>query len=140
MPEDCIFCAIVSGDAEASFVYQDDLVVSFLDTRPVTAGHLLVVPRDHMPQLADITEDVGARMFSVALRLAQALRDSGLPCEGINLFHADGEVAFQEVFHSHLHVIPRHSGDSFKISADWRDSPERAELETQATLICRALG
>lgn len=140
MPAGCIFCAIVAGVAEASFVYKDDLVVSFLDTRPMAAGHLLVVPREHMPQLADLTEVVAARMFNVARRLAQALRESSLPCEGVNLFQADGEVAFQDVFHSHLHVIPRHSGDSFRVSADWQNSPERVELETQATLICRALG
>ncbi len=140
MPERCIFCDIIAGNAEASFVYEDELVVSFLDISPVTAGHLLVVPREHMPHLADITEDVGARMFSVALRLAAALRESGLPCEGINLFHADGEVAFQEVFHSHLHVIPRYTGDSFKVSVHRQSSPARDELETHATLISRAIG
>jgi histidine triad (HIT) family protein len=138
--EDCIFCDIISGDAEASFVYQDDLVVAFLTIGPVTAGHLMVVPIDHMPQLADLTDEVGARMFNVAVKLAQALRDSGLRCEGINLFHADGAVAFQEVFHSHLHVIPRYAGDSFGITADWQRSPSRAELDTHASLISRAVG
>jgi len=136
----CIFCDIIAGEAVASFVYQDDLVVSFLTIGPVTAGHLMVVPRDHMPQLADITDEVGGRMFNVALRMAAALRESGLRCEGINLFHADGAVAFQEVFHSHLHVIPRYEGDSFRISAKRQRPPSRAELDAHATLISRTLG
>jgi histidine triad (HIT) family protein len=138
--EDCIFCDIIAGEAEASFAYQDDLVVAFLTIAPVTTGHLMVVPRDHMPQLVDLTDEVGARMFNVAVKLAQALRDSGLRCEGVNLFHADGAVAFQEVFHSHLHVIPRYEGDSFGITADWQRSPSRSELDTHASLISRAVG
>ena len=137
--EDCIFCDIIAADAEASFVYEDELVVSFLTIGPVTAGHLMVVPRAHMPQLADISEEVGGRMFTVALQLAQALRDSGLPCEGVNLFHADGAAAFQEVFHSHLHVFPRYEGDGFRLAADWRGTPSRDELDTNASLIRAAL-
>jgi histidine triad (HIT) family protein len=77
----------------------------------------------------------GARMFMVAMRLARALRASGLCCEGINLFLADGEAAFQEVFHTHLHVIPRFVGDTFRIDADWSSTPSRAELDDVATRI-----
>ena len=75
------------------------------------------------------------RIFTVAMRLAAALRASGLPCEGINLFLADGEAAFQEVFHTHLHVFPRFAGDTFRISADWSLTPPREELDRLAALI-----
>jgi histidine triad (HIT) family protein len=67
----------------------------------------------------------------MAQRMAAALRSSGLPCQGVNLFLADGEAAFQEVFHVHLHVIPRNAGDGFRIKAKWR-RPSRAELESVA--------
>jgi histidine triad (HIT) family protein len=124
---DCVFCRIVSGDAEATVVYQDEAVVVFLDTGPVTPGHLMVVPRAHLSALADVDESTGA-MFNIAQQMAAALRSSGLRCDGVNLFYADGEAAFQEVLHAHLHVVPRYHGDGFRIDAGW-SRPTRAELE-----------
>ena len=132
---ECIFCAIVAGSAPASVVYDDADLLAFLDSRPVTPGHLLVIPKRHAPLLADLDEATGARMFTVAMRLAQALRVSGLRCEGINLFLADGEPAFQEVFHTHLHVIPRFVGDTFRIDADWSVIPPRHELDEIAAQV-----
>ena len=72
-------------------------------------------------------------------RLAEVLRRSGLRCEGINYFVADGEAAFQEVFHFHLHVFPRFRGDPFKIDANWDDKPTDEELAIVATKIRAAL-
>jgi histidine triad (HIT) family protein len=106
-----------------------------MDIRPVTPGHLLIIPKRHAPLLADLDEVTGARMFTVAMGLAQELRAFGLRCEGINLFLADGEAAFQEVFHTHLHVIPRFVGDTFRIDADWSVTPSRAELGKIATQV-----
>ncbi len=136
-PADCVFCAIVAGSAPASIVYDDADLLAFMDTRPVTPGHLLIVPKRHAPFLADLDEATRARMFTVAMRLARAVRASGLRCEGINLFLADGEAAFQEVFHTHLHVIPRFVGDTFRIDADWSVSPSRAELDEIAEQVRR---
>ena len=132
---DCIYCAIVAGTAQASIVYDDAELLAFMDIRPVTPGHLLIIPKRHAPLLADLDQVTGARMFTVAMRLAQGLRASGLRCEGINLFLADGEAAFQEVFHTHLHVIPRFVGDTFRIDADWSVTPSRAELDKIATQV-----
>jgi diadenosine tetraphosphate (Ap4A) HIT family hydrolase len=136
----CTFCAIVAGRAPASIVYEDADLLAFLDSRPVTPGHLLVIPKRHAPLLADLDEATGARMFTVAMRLAQGLRASGLRCEGINLFLADGEAAFQEVFHTHLHVFLRFVGDTFRIDADWSITPSRAELNEIAAQVRGALG
>ena len=137
---DCIFCQIVAGEAEASIVHDDGDILAFMDIRPVTPGHLLVIPKRHAPYLADLDEATGARMFMVAQRLAAALRASGLRCEGVNLFLADGEAANQEVFHVHLHVFPRFAGDTFRISADWSVTPSRSELDAQAERIRRRVG
>ena len=137
---DCIFCQIVAGEAEASIVHDDGEILAFMDIRPVTPGHLLVIPKRHAPYLVDLDEATGAHMFVVAQRLAAALRASGLRCEGVNLFLADGEAANQEVLHVHLHVFPRFAGDSFRISADWSYSPPRAELDAQAALVQRGIG
>ena len=131
----CTFCAIVAGRAPASIVYDDAELIAFMDIRPVTPGHLLIIPKRHAPFLTDLNEAIGARMFIVAMRLAQALRVSGLRCEGINLFLADGEAAFQEVFHTHLHVFPRFVGDTVRIDADWSITPSRAELDEIAAQV-----
>lgn len=137
---DCVFCDIVSGRAPASIVYEDELVIVLMDIRPVTVGHMLVIPREHIADLIAIPGEVSARLIHVAQRLTAALAASGVPHEGTNLFYADGEAAFQEVFHAHLHVIPRFPGDGFRISATgWADQPSREDLDVAATAIRAAL-
>ncbi|MGW1186319.1 HIT family protein [Streptomyces drozdowiczii] len=130
----CIFCAIATGQADASIVYEDDSVIAFMDLQPVTPGHLLVVPKTHTVGLEDLDEDIGIQIWKVAHQLARALRRSGLRCEGVNLLLADGEAAFQEVFHVHLHVFPRFAGDPFRIDADWRVH-ERGQLDETAAAV-----
>lgn len=136
---DCVFCAIASGTGEASMVYEGPLLIGFLDINPVNEGHLLIAPTNHISDLADLPPETLAAMATLAQRLAAGLRLSGLRCEGINLFYADGEAAGQEVFHSHLHVIPRYEGDPFQITADWDSQPSRATLDRHAGLIREAL-
>ncbi|MEN0130132.1 MAG: HIT family protein [Brevundimonas sp.] len=112
---DCVFCAIVAGRERASLVFEDETVVAFMDLHPVTPGHLLVVPRVHAVGLEDLDVATGAHVWSIGHELARALRRSDLGPEGINVFVCDGEVAFQTVFHFHLHVIPRYRGDGWRI-------------------------
>ncbi len=132
----CVFCAISAGQAPASVVYQDDDIMAFMDIRPVNQGHLLVIPRRHATDLAELDEQIGARCFTVAQRLAAGLRRSGVRCEGINLFLADGVAAGQEVFHVHLHVIPRYAGDGFRLIITYPPfPPDRPELDTLAARI-----
>ena len=136
--EPCVFCEIVAGRVESSRVYEDEHVIAFMDIQPVTQGHVLVVPRSHAEGLEALDEDLGAHVFRAGHRLARALRRSGLPCEGVNLFLADGEAAFQEVFHVHLHVLPRTAGDGFRIEAAWRH-PSRSELDLAAEKVREGL-
>ncbi len=116
---DCVFCAILRGEGEASIPYADDRVMVIMDIGAVTPGHLLVIPRVHAVGLEDLDEETSAHVWTIGHRMARALRRSGLRCEGVNVFLADGKAAFQEVFHFHLHVFPRFEGDSFQIAADW---------------------
>jgi len=111
----CIFCRIVEGREKASFVAQGSDAVAFLDLHPINEGHTLIVPRKHAVSIAEVDEVAAAAMWSLARRVAAGLRASGLRCEAINLYVADGAEAGQEVFHSHLHVIPRWQGDGFGI-------------------------
>jgi histidine triad (HIT) family protein len=139
--DDCIFCDIAGERATASVVYRDDRVTAFLDVNPINAGHLLVIPNRHFARLDEIPDEVGAEVFTVASRLASALRSSGLPCDGVHLSLADGEAAGQEVPHTHLHVVPRVTGDGFTMDAPaWsRPQPTREKLDANAAAIREAL-
>jgi len=135
---DCIFCRILAGELPASFVYRDAVCAAFMDIQPVNTGHLLVVPVRHGAHLADVDTETAAHIMRVAQAAAAALRASGLPCEGINFFLADGEAAMQEVFHVHLHVLPRFRGDGFglKFSPEYYTRrPARAELDRAAEML-----
>ena len=130
-----MFCAIVAGRSESSRVYEDEHVIAFMDVRPVTTGHLLVVPRTHAESLETLDEDSGARLFRVAHRLARTVRRSGLPCDGVNIFVADGTVAGQEIFHVRMHWS-RTAGDELVRAR--RGTPARPELDAAAGQILAA--
>ena len=134
----CVFCAIIAGEAEASVVFADDHVVAFMDLGAVTPGHVLVVPRLHATGLEDLDEETSTHVWRIGHRIGRALRRSGLRCEGVNMFLADGEAAFQEVFHFHLHIFPRFRGDSFRIDADWA-TRARHLLNEEAELVRHGL-
>jgi histidine triad (HIT) family protein len=138
---ECIFCRIVQGIAPASMVYSDDRVVAFMDMRPVNIGHVLVVPRMHAAGVADLDGETGGYIFQVGMKLAGAVRRSGVPCEGVNLYMADGRAAGQQVLHVHLHIVPRFQGDGFgfRFRPDYLTLPERATLDQVATRIRQAL-
>lgn len=120
-------------------MYEDDLVVGFMDIYPVNPGHLLVAPKRHATSLGDLPLPTGCRMMEVALRVADAIQAGPLRAEGINLFLADGEAAGQEIFHIHLHVIPRFRGDGFTLRIDYDRAPSRTRLDEHAGIISASL-
>ena len=124
-----------------STVYEDDKVITVMDIQPVNTGHMLIFPKTHAAQLTDLHPDLGAHMFKVAMKVSDALRISGIRCEGVNLFLADGEAAGQEIFHVHLHVFPRFDGDGFGLRFDenYFILPKRDELDETANEIRDAL-
>jgi histidine triad (HIT) family protein len=141
LSDPCIFCEILRGNSPASFTYEDDTVVAFMDVQPITHGHMLVVPREHAVLMADVNETVAMRTFRVARKLSSVVR-STLGASGVNLFVADGEIAFQDVPHFHVHVIPRYPNDGFGLTFPDRygQPPARAALETIAAAIRGAAG
>jgi histidine triad (HIT) family protein len=133
---DCLFCRIVARAAEASIVHEDDRVIAFCDLYPVNSGHLLVAPKAHAAGLSDLDEADGRQMFAIGQRLAAAIRATDLTCEGVNFFVADGAPAGQEVFHLHLHVIPRYVGDGVRLAFGQSRTPtSRDELDAVAGRI-----
>jgi len=140
LSDQCVFCEILRGNSPASFTYEDDNVVAFMDVQPITHGHMLVVPREHAVLMSDVNETAAMRTFRVARKLSSVVRTT-LGASGVNLFVADGETAFQDVPHFHVHVIPRYPNDGFGLTFPERynQPPQRAELETIAAAI-RAAG
>ncbi len=139
MDKDCIFCMIAQGKAPASMVYQDSKTLAFMDIYPVNPGHVLVIPRKHAACLADLDPESGADVFKLAMRIASAIRKTDIRCEAVNLILADGEAAGQEIFHVHLHVVPRYPGDNFSMSTHRRIVASREELSDLAAKISRSM-
>ena len=137
----CIFCEILAGRSPGSFVYRDDQVAAFMTLGAVNPGHVMVVPIRHSAMLEDLDPDAGGQMFKVAMRIAAALRRSELRCDGVNFLLNDGRVAFQSVFHTHLHVFPRYRHDGFGLimPPGFTHLRPRHELEAAAERIRTAL-
>src|SRR5690606_7205746 len=115
---DCIFCKIINGEIPSAKVYEDEHVYAFLDISQVTKGHTLVIPKEHVPNVYELQEDVAKNLFAAVPKLANALKKAYDPV-GLNILNNNGEAAGQSVFHIHLHLIPRYGkGDGF--GAVWK--------------------
>ncbi|MDC7125280.1 MAG: HIT family protein [Spirochaetales bacterium] len=111
---DCIFCKIIRKEIPSTVLYEDELVMAFMDVMPVNPGHVLIIPKEHQQYVSDVSPEAASRMFEVARKINTATRKSGLKCDDINFMVSDGPAASQEVAHCHLHSIPRYEGDGVK--------------------------
>jgi histidine triad (HIT) family protein len=107
---ECLFCGIVAGDVPAQIVDSDEHTVAFMDINPATRGHALVVPRTHSADLFEISDEDLERTTVAARRLARKVR-AALEPDGFNVLNSCGPVAWQTIFHFHLHVVPRYEDD-----------------------------
>jgi histidine triad (HIT) family protein len=105
-----IFSKIIAREVPADIVYEDDIVLAFLDINPVNKGHILVIPKTPTPDALSTDPATLAHILLVGQKIGQRLIQH-LPCDGINIGFNNGAAAGQEVFHTHLHVIPRHVND-----------------------------
>ncbi|MEM9467356.1 MAG: HIT domain-containing protein [Actinomycetota bacterium] len=137
-----VFGRILAGEAEVSWIAREHGVAAFMDLHPINPGHALVISERPAVGLADLDPEDGRQMFAMAQRVAAAIRASDIRCDGINLVLADGVVAGQEVFHVHLHVIPRLDGDAFGFqhAPGYPRAEVRATLDEHAMEIKRSLG
>jgi histidine triad (HIT) family protein len=136
----CIFCDLIHGAAEVSVCYEDAVAIAFMDVQPVNAGHVLVVPREHYESLLDVPHDVGMHLFEIAMKLSPVIRHV-TGCDDMNLVVNSGEHAGQDVFHYHVHLIPRRVGDGFDVPLpfDGSEMPDRTMLDAMAVRIIAAL-
>jgi histidine triad (HIT) family protein len=107
---DCIFCKIVSGQIPAAVVFQDEVVFAFLDIGPVSDGHTLVVPKEHIDKFDRASPQLLGQVASRLAKIAAAIQKA-TGCEGYNILCNNGRAAGQVVNHLHFHIIPRKTGD-----------------------------
>ena len=117
---DCLFCKIVAGELPSTIVGEDERTVAFMDINPATRGHVLVIPRAHSEDLLGIDpEDL--RAVAVASQRQATRAKERLRADGVNLVTSCGAVAWQTVFHFHMHVIPRYADDPLRLP--WVPAP-----------------
>ena len=122
--DDCIFCKIANGEIPSTTIYEDDHHRVFFDIAPASKGHCLIVPKEHYDNIFDLDEEAAGRLFKLAAKTATALKDA-TGCEGMNIVQNNGEIAGQTVFHFHMHLIPRYTGDT--VNVGWK--PGEADME-----------
>ena len=132
MKNDCIFCAIASGEIPSFKVYEDDLVLAYLDINPFTKGHTLVIPKAHFTGLLDTDDAVLAAVVARVKKVAAHLK-AALPCDGFNILQNNGEAAGQTVMHLHFHIIPRYAGEPLAFESHKGDMDE---LKALAARLC----
>jgi len=128
--QDCIFCKIVKGVVPSSNVYEDDHTFAFLDINPVARGHTLVIPKNHCQDIFDMKEEDAQAVMLTAKRVASAIMHS-LGAAGVNLLNSNKKAAGQEVFHYHIHIIPRYENDGVHLfpKEKYKESDFKATCE-----------
>lgn len=135
MSERCILCEIVQGILPSSIVYEDEMIVAFIDTRQFNPGHTLVVPKKHIRDVRELDSETGAALMAAVSRVTRAVGEA-FPHEGISLWHSIGPAAFQEVPHCHIHVHPRRTDDGFlRVYPSPPAKPDRQTMDEYAARI-----
>ena len=139
-PVQCTFCDIVRGAAEVSMCYEDATAMAFMDIQPVNTGHVLVVPKEHYALLSDVPREVGRHIYEVAMQLVPVIQEVA-GTDDINMVVSSGKAAGQDVFHYHMHLIPRRPDDGFDVPLPFANSqmPERERLDACAARIISLL-
>ena len=112
--DDCIFYKIANGEIPSTTIYENSDFRVFFDINPASKGHCLIVPKQHYNDIFDMDAETGGKLFSLATVVARSLKKE-LNCEGMNIVQNNGLIAGQTVFHFHLHLIPRYTGDTVNI-------------------------
>lgn len=136
----CVFCRIVKLEASAARVYEDDEVLVFMDKAPFNIGHALVIPKKHYAFLTEMSDEETARLFTVTNRVVKAVFRA-VKADGVNIAQSNGRAASQDIFHVHVHVVPRFEGDAKEGFGFFpsRKNMSVQELEETARKISRAL-
>ena len=112
---DCVFCAIGEEQAPAEVVFEDEETLAFIDINPANPGHTLVIPKRHVRNIFDLDEQTAATVMRTTVRVAQAIKRALQP-DGMNLVQSNERAGGQEIFHFHMHIVPRWYGDGLRLA------------------------
>jgi histidine triad (HIT) family protein len=135
--EACVFCKIVQKQAAASIVYENEAVMVFLDIRPLNLGHTLVIPKAHYVDIFDIPNKQLSKVHMVAKQVSPAIKKA-TSADGISIIQQNGKAAGQDIFHLHVHVVPRFEGQRLPRFSDLKEV-ERTKLDAMAEKIKQQL-
>jgi histidine triad (HIT) family protein len=133
MSEDCVFCKIVRKEAQSSVVYEDSEVLALMDIKPVSEGHTLIITKRHYEDIFDTPEEQIANVHKITKRIALAVKKV-TKADGISVVQQNGKAAGQEIFHLHIHVIPRFEGVKVPKFGEI-EFADRKKLEDVAAII-----
>lgn len=122
----CIFCEILSGQSPAGFVYEDEQIFGIMSLDQPNPYKVLVIPRAHIENIYDLAEEQAACIFQAAVKIARAIRQAS-GCEGLNLVQSNGRIGQPDIFHFHLHLIPRFQDDDIILKWEAKQK-DRSEL------------
>lgn len=132
--ENCIFCKILAGEIPSATVYEDDSFKAILDVNPAVRGHVIILPKNHAANLFELPDEDASKVMIVAKKIAKAVKET-YHCDGVNILQNNGKAAGQTVFHLHVHVIPRFTGDTDTINIGWRPGETPEDMEAIADEI-----
>jgi histidine triad (HIT) family protein len=112
---DCIFCAIVQGRALAETIFEDEETLAFMDINPANPGHTLVIPKRHVRDVYELDEETAAAVMKATVKVTRAIKRALQP-NGMNLVQSNERAGGQDVFHFHMHIIPRWYGDGLRLA------------------------
>ncbi|HEQ0616974.1 TPA: HIT family protein [Streptococcus pyogenes] len=131
--ENCIFCSIIQGDIPSSKVYEDEQVLAFLDISQTTKGHTLLIPKQHVRNLLEMTAETASHLFARIPKIARAIQ-SATGATAMNIINNNEALAGQTVFHAHVHLVPRYNeedGISIQYTTHEPDFPVLEKLARQ---------
>jgi len=131
--DSCIFCRIAQKQVPASFVYEDEKVIAFLDIKPLNEGHTLVIPKSHYASIFETPVDLVAHLHGVTKRIALAVKKA-TNADGISISQQNGKAAGQEIFHLHVHVIPRYEGQKLPSFSEVSEGDKEKMSQTVAKI------
>ena len=111
MKQKCVFCDIIQGTQEAIIIFENSSFISIMDKFPINRGHLLVLPKQHYPYIIDMKKDDVSKLFKIVSILTNVVWGI-VHADGVNIGQSNGKAASQDIFHVHVHIIPRFNNDT----------------------------
>ena len=128
--EQCIFCKIANKELQSKIIHEDDVFLAFLDINPLTNGHTILIPKEHYPMIAFVSDEVLTRAQILARELSVLLQES-LKCDDVTIIIPNGQAAGQQIQHFAIHLIPRYENDgvSINLAGEKRDEEELQKVK-----------